>query len=105
MKVLMYDNRKIDPILIDASSDEARDAALLALFKYLDEEWDVYDDLGKDNGCFGRAADIQRQHYQMALAGDAKAAFDLLKKRKGNEYEYWQFIDVVNPLEPDQVPL
>lgn len=42
MEILFYDNRKADPICWDASTPEKRKAAILALFKHLDEDWEMY---------------------------------------------------------------
>lgn len=44
-KVLRYSNRKEDDQLWDASTPELEDAAFLALFKHLDENWDTYNDM------------------------------------------------------------
>ncbi len=41
-KVLMYENRKIDPMVLDASTPELEQKAFLKLFNYLDENWEVY---------------------------------------------------------------
>lgn len=45
MKVLKYENRKIDIELFDISTPEKEGAAYLRLFKELDEEWQCYSDL------------------------------------------------------------
>ena len=93
MKVLMYSNRKSDPILWDASTKEKLDAAFLALFHYLDDDWDCYYDLKNDIN-----SDIQ-QHalYDEARFGNAKAAFRLLSLRISYEYESWELVNVVDP--------
>jgi hypothetical protein len=44
-KVLMYQNRKSSPLVWDISTSEKENQAYLALFKYLDESWQVYSDL------------------------------------------------------------
>lgn len=41
MEILLYENRKIDPICWDASTPEKKKAALLALFRYFDK-WKFY---------------------------------------------------------------
>jgi len=105
MKVLLYDNRKIDPIVIDASTEEAELAAFMALFKYLKDEWHSYYYL--DNVAETAASDIRAQSalYKKACGGCAKSARQLLKSRVSYEYEEWCFRNVINPLEPDQLPL
>jgi hypothetical protein len=45
MKVLLYENRKMDMIGWLADTPEQKTAAFLALFKFLDESWSVYCDL------------------------------------------------------------
>ena len=45
MEILIYENRKIDPMAYDISTPEKEAAAYLAVFKMLDEEWDVYCDI------------------------------------------------------------
>jgi hypothetical protein len=42
MKILIYSNRKCDPIYFDASTPEKEKKAYLALFKILDESWKCY---------------------------------------------------------------
>ncbi|MBA7665289.1 hypothetical protein ES703_73359 [subsurface metagenome] len=37
MEILLYENRKIDPICWDASTPEKKKASLLALFRYFDK--------------------------------------------------------------------
>lgn len=45
MKVLLYDNRKIDPFGWDVSTKEKERAGFLALFNYLDKTWKCYGEL------------------------------------------------------------
>jgi len=45
MKVLLYDNRKIDPFGWDISTKEKERAGFLALFNYLDKVWKCYGEL------------------------------------------------------------
>jgi hypothetical protein len=85
-KILLYENRKIDPEAFDASTPELENEAFLKLFKLLDEDWDVYS-----------CEDLSEQHqtwYDAAKAGDPEAAKKLLKARRSYEYEEWQFVDV-----------
>ena len=105
MKVLIYDNRKIDPLVIDASTEEAELAAFMALFQYLKEEWDVYSDLEDigDKAAFHIRA--QAAMYRKAVGGCALSVKRLLTARRTYEYEGWSLHDVINPLEPDQLPL
>jgi hypothetical protein len=87
-KVLVYSNRKIDPIIIDTSTPEKEAAAFLKLFKHLDEEWRVYDDL-----------DPKYQNlWDKATTGDADAAKKLLKMRRNEEYESWYESQMIDPL-------
>lgn len=77
MKILVYGNRKSDDIYYDASTPEKEDIAYLALFKILDEEWEVYADL----------EEAHRPYYDAARGGDAKAAKKLMYLRRRYEYE------------------
>lgn len=45
MRVLIYENRKQDPILFDVSTDEQMQDALRALFAHFDSDWNFYDSL------------------------------------------------------------
>jgi hypothetical protein len=45
MRVLIYGNRKQDDDIYDISTPEKEAAAYLRLFNYLNEDWQVYDDL------------------------------------------------------------
>ncbi|TLZ49519.1 MAG: hypothetical protein E6K18_08015 [Methanobacteriota archaeon] len=45
MKVLIYENRKQDPIIFDVSTKEKYHDALRALFAHLDVDWMAYDSL------------------------------------------------------------
>lgn len=98
MRVLQYDNRKIDPILLDASSPEKEAAAYLALFAYLRTEWQVYADL-EEPVAWDAQPSKQQKLYAKALAGDAVAVKQLLVARRQEEYEYWALIDVDDPVE------
>jgi hypothetical protein len=77
MKILVYGNRKTENIYYDASTPEKEEAAYLALFKILDEEWEVYVEL--------EAA--HKTLYDAAKSGDAKAAKKLIYLRRHYEYE------------------
>lgn len=44
-KVLMYENRKIDPMFWDVSTSCLEQKAFFNLFNYLDKDWAVYSDL------------------------------------------------------------
>ena len=101
MKVLIYDNRKIDPIVIDASTEEAELAAFMALFKYLKDEWQVYSSLEYVVETSDSGSRYQSPLYKKACSGCAESARRLLKSRKSYEYEYWSLHEVINPLEPD----
>ena len=91
-KVLVYDNRKMDPVIWDASTPELEDKALLALFKFFDE-WNFYEDL-RDNPQPTLIGTNQYGLYQKAKTGDIVACKRLLGQRKGNEYEFWQILPI-----------
>ena len=86
-RVILYENRKSDPLVLDVSTPEKRTAAFLCLFRVLDEEWQVYSELNKR----------EQTLYDKARGGDGSAAERLLSLRKDNEYEMWQFVTVVDP--------
>jgi len=77
MRILVYGNRKSDDTYYDISTPAKEDASYLALFKILDEEWEVYQDLET-----GQEALLLR-----ARTGDANAAKRLMKARTDYEYE------------------
>jgi predicted ABC-class ATPase len=86
-KILLYENRKSDPVAFDASTPELENTAFLKLFKLLDEDWQVYE-------C-GDMTAIHNQWYHLAKnRGDAEAAKKLLKARRNYEYETWQMVNV-----------
>ena len=100
MKVLYYDNRKIDPILWDASTPEKEDAAFLALFHVLDEDWECYHDLDEREGYLNLTDwRRQRERREKAKKGDSEAAKALLQARQDNEYESWYLFKVTDPNE------
>ncbi|KKK59521.1 hypothetical protein LCGC14_3033560 [marine sediment metagenome] len=100
--IILYENRKSGPIAWDASTPKKREKALLALFKFLDEEWQCYHDLQGDVQLPMRGASSIGQYaeamltlwYRRAKDGDAEAAEKLLKSRQYNEYEGWEEISV-----------
>lgn len=122
-RVLMYENRKISPCFWDASTEELEAGAFLALFKHLDEDWQVYSGLdqpekpyrelskGHPEGCMCEPCisfrkeqtalpdrEKEREHqlklYQRAKKGEAAAARALLKERQDYEYEKFTFVTV-----------
>ena len=88
-RVLIYKNRKIDAIVIDMSSGKAA-AGYLTLFRYLDQEWKVYDT--------SLANATEKALYREAKQGDAKAAETLLTRRKNEDYESWYISAMYDPL-------
>jgi hypothetical protein len=88
--LLIYGNRRQEDIIWDISTPEKRAAGFLALFRFLNEEWDVYqpDDLNA----------VQEKLFNKAVEGDAVAAEHLLIIRKNYEYEEWHFGELINPL-------
>ena len=93
MKVLIYGNRKQDDAIYDISTPEKEAAAFLAVFKTLDEDWQVYESSDLN------AAD--KKLYDAAKAGDAAAAKRLMSRRKDYEYEEWHYGEVIDPLAPE----
>lgn len=96
MKILVYGNRKQDDEFYDISTPEKENAAYLTVFKVLDEDWEVYQDLGA-----GEEALLLR-----ARVGDPEAAKRLMKGRRHYEYENVyeaELIDAsVNTLKPKE---
>lgn len=122
-RILVYENRKVDACYFDASTEQLEAGAYLALFKLLDESWQVYGDLkepvsgwrklpeGHPEGCMCEPCVGYRQEqaelpkreklraaevalYKRAAAGEAAAARDLLERRKDGEYEEFRFAQV-----------
>lgn len=121
-RILIYTNRKIDPIYWDASTAELEAGAYLALFKHLDEGWKVYLDLQEEleplvfpvdhvSGCRcdrclsaplrlkerANMEELRKKHlalYEKAKKGDALAARALLRARGSGEYQSYSFAEV-----------
>jgi len=116
-KVLVYENRKIDPTIWDISTKELEDKAFKSLFKLLRTEWEVYSDLDYPDDtrkelescthqCEGhkpndyeeelRSHLYQFNLYTKAKKGDIRAIKELLNYRKDHDYEYehWQILEV-----------
>lgn len=83
-KILLYENRKVDPVAWDASTPELKKNAFLQLFRLLDEDWQLFTEL----------ADMQSKVYEDARNGDAQAARKVLNYHKGYEYCNWQMLEV-----------
>ena len=83
-KILLYENRKVGPIAWDASTDELEQRAFSELFKYLDEDWDLFDNLKK----------MESAVYERAKNGDIAAIRKILIDRKGWEYCNWQLVSL-----------
>ena len=92
--LLIYGNRKQEDIIWDISTPEKRAAGFLALFRFLNEEWDVYqpDDLNA----------TEEKLFNKAVDGDANAAERLLTIRKNYEYEEWHFGKLIDPLTAEE---
>ena len=91
-EVLIYENRKTDPIVWDISTKKLREAAFLKLFKLLHDEWGVY-----STGYWGddeREQAQQKALYDKAEGGDGHAAEALLKMRQSYEYETYHVSEV-----------
>ena len=121
-RVLKYGNRKTDDCYWDASTSELEAGAFLALFKVLDESWQVYGGLEEKEqllertsnhveGCMCDSCKAFRREernipgrekerlehldlYKKAKKGDALAARKLLTLRKDYEYETFSFVQV-----------
>lgn len=136
MRVLVYENRKADPVCWDASTPEKKGAAVLCLFRHLDRDWEFYTGLDEypkdleeakkkletlemtelpwDHALYRDYVDkkvsleksipeLERgvSQYDLlirAREGDVQAAERLLYLRRDYELEFWQFIDVIDPL-------
>jgi hypothetical protein len=86
MKLLIYGNRKQDDMIWVIDTPEQRAQAFLALFKYLRDEWQVYEDVEKQD------ADLKAK----ADTGDTQSAEILLRRRKSYEYEEWCYAETEN---------
>lgn len=96
-RVLLYENRKVDPLVIDATTPEQQRLAFLFLFRHLRDEWEVYADL-EEPLAWDEIETNERKLYRQACDGDALAAQRLLETRQdNNEFELWLLIDVVEP--------
>ena len=110
-QVLIYENRKIDPIVWDVSTLELRAKAFMALFKILDVDWEAYSDLDDEcveEGCshsctYHKVIESTRPNldqqglYAAAKDGNAKAAEQLLQMRRDYEYENWVITEMEEP--------
>jgi hypothetical protein len=91
-EVLIYSNRKTEPQAWDVSTPALKASAFLQLFKYLDAEWQVYDD-------------AEFRHKALVLAarhGDVAAAMKLLHLRITYEYEHWTIVKIQNAEDSEQ---
>jgi hypothetical protein len=98
-KVLIYENRKCPPVVWDVSTPDQEAAAWLALFHYLDDEWQCYDDLKAPDLSQAEYDDglppkRQKELYRVAAKGVSDAAKRLLAMRKTYEYENWTIVQV-----------
>jgi len=102
MQILRYENRKMDPIFYDISTPEKREAGYRCLFKILNEEWMVYEDLKEvtDRSKQSHSQRRQRILYCRAEVGDYESIKLLMNCRKNYEYEKFFEEDVVDPLVP-----
>lgn len=90
MEILVYSNRKTDPIYWDISTPEQRATAFLDLFRILRDEWDVYAQIN-------RSSLREQALFEQAGQGDGRAAERLLTLRKNDEYESWHIADTRTP--------
>ena len=87
MKILLYENRKSDPIAWDVSDLEKEIDAFYSLFLYLKDNWDCYCNMEDED-----PANVK--FYQKALTGNKVAARRLLHLRRDYEYEFWTLLKV-----------
>ena len=88
MKILVYENRKSDPVYFDASTPVKELWAYSTVFNILNE-WDCYEDLIQYTANHPKDyRTIQKQLYEKAKAGDGKAAKELITRRSKSNFEY-----------------
>ena len=83
-RILLYENRKSDPIAWDASTEELMAEAFLACFNYLNKDWQLFNDL----------KEMESGVYEKATQGDADAARKILENRQYDEYCSWQIVTI-----------
>jgi len=83
-RILLYENRKSDPIAWDASTEELMAKAFLACFNYLNKDWQLFNDL----------KEMESGVYEKATQGDADAARKILENRQYDEYFNWQIVTI-----------
>ena len=83
-RILLYENRKSDPIAWDASTEELMAKAFIACFNYLDKDWQLFNDL----------KEMESGVYEKATQGDADAARKILENRQYDEYFNWQIVTI-----------
>jgi hypothetical protein len=95
MKVLVYGNRKQPDVIYDISTPEKEEAAFWALFKMLDEDWQVYSELETVQPVARGVVSSRRNHwaglYRRAKAGECAAMKQLMKDRSDRHHEYEEF--------------
>lgn len=72
MKMLMYGNRKVDPIYWDASTEEKEQAAYKCLFILLRDDWQCYRDLESDG------TELEGREIELKELEKLQAIFDTL---------------------------
>jgi len=82
-RILLYGG-KHGHMVWEASTSEQEDAALKALFSFLDKEWNVYNDLRM----------VESALYDKAKQGDQKSIKNLLLLRRNYEYEWFEILPV-----------
>ena len=88
MKILIYENRKSDPLYLDISTPEKEELAFIYLFEYLDDEWNVYCNKSE-------WTKEEKDLFKKAKKGNGKAAKELLTLHRSYEYEEWTVGDVL----------
>lgn len=113
--VIVYENRKQDAIILDASTFEKWQQCFLWLFGFLRDTWECYGELveeDEDKDPYAgtemqdpqtpsdaeiKELQYQRGLYQAACEGDWAAAYELLHFRKDWEYEEWNEVRLTDP--------
>lgn len=110
--VIMYGNRKQDPIILDATTFKKWQQCFVWLFHFLKDNWECYGELaeadpsevpaGEDPGMLvepriDKDLQYQQKLYQAACQDDWAAAYELLHSRKDWEYEGWEEVPLTDP--------
>lgn len=97
MRVLVYGNRKEDNTYYNISTPEKRNASYLALFKHLDENWNLYDDLDEEveeenvcEACFKNLCSYCHGRYNCYCENSTACSLRTRKQRSSKDEASWQ---------------